>query len=156
MLIRVLLLLIGCVLGLAKTNLPEIQLASASGKNDTRPFSIKVLKMVCIDQPYNYTLLHTCKVKIARNQPAKLYLVLEILRPANALFMSYILNYKYNTYRPLLFDDSFNFCSFMSEQGSGINMLMNFMYKIASSQIKWLHKCPYVVSTFRICMYKPF
>lgn len=140
-------LLLGLTLTLmVNSNMPDVEVATLSGKNSSRPFTIKVLKMICVNQPYSYTVVKTCKVKLARNQPAKLNLAFDILRPANSLFLSYVLNYKYNTYKPLLFDDSFDMCRFMAEEGTGTNVLMNFMYKIATSQITWLHKCPYVVS----------
>ncbi|KAL9696494.1 hypothetical protein quinque_016073 [Culex quinquefasciatus] len=135
-------LLLGLSVTLANSNMPDLEVAT--GKNSSRPFTIKVLKMICVNQPYGYTVVKTCKAKLARNQPTKLNLAFDIQRPANSLFLSYVLNYKYTTYRPLLFDDSFDMCRFMAEQGGGTNVLMNFMYKIATSQITWLHKCPYI------------
>lgn len=124
----------------------DIDFSIVGDKNISRPFTLKVLRMICPDQPYDYTVVKTCKAKLTRNQPTKLHLALDIQRPANKLFLSYVLNYKYNTYKPLLFDDSFDLCRFMAEKGTGNNLLMNFMYRIAKSQISWLHKCPYEVS----------
>ncbi|XP_065095375.1 uncharacterized protein LOC135717306 [Ochlerotatus camptorhynchus] len=138
--IQVVLILTVVRLGFAQK---DLDFSSIGGKNTSRPFTIKVLKMICPDQPYGYTVVKTCKAKLARNQPTKLNMAVDIQRPANKLFLSYVLNYKYNTYKPLLFDDSFDLCRFMLEQGTGNNLLMNFMYQVAKSQISWLHKCPY-------------
>ncbi|XP_050090974.1 uncharacterized protein LOC126574683 [Anopheles aquasalis] len=81
--------------------------------NNTKAYSFKITKYVCIGTPYKRTTLHYCKTVLQRNQPAKLTVSLSAPEILNYVMAKIKVYYKFNTYQPFLFDLEQEACEYI-------------------------------------------
>ncbi|XP_058817863.1 uncharacterized protein LOC131681169 [Topomyia yanbarensis] len=115
-------------------------------RNQTRPYTVRVSKLLCTDQPYKHVEVHVCNVKLQRNKPAVFNLHFTVLKPANFVRFMITMNYKYNTYTPFLEKLDFELCSYIANDWKkGTNKMADLFLELATAQIEWIKKCPYYV-----------
>lgn len=76
-------------------------------------FTIRITKFVCLDMPYQRTLVHHCRTILRRNQPTMLSLYATVPEVVNYMNVTVVVEYKFSTYRPFLFDAQVEGCEFL-------------------------------------------
>uniref|UniRef100_A0A182W836 Spaetzle domain-containing protein n=1 Tax=Anopheles minimus TaxID=112268 RepID=A0A182W836_9DIPT len=61
-----------------------------------KPFQLRIVKILCMDQPYKHTIVHHCKTVVRRNQPTLLNLSVTIPEVINFGYINIKIEYKFN------------------------------------------------------------
>uniref|UniRef100_A0A182K8P3 MD-2-related lipid-recognition domain-containing protein n=1 Tax=Anopheles christyi TaxID=43041 RepID=A0A182K8P3_9DIPT len=116
-------------------------------KNLTRPFKIKVHRVVCIDTPYEETILHECRTIFRRNQRPLLSVSLEVPKMYDYLMIHFQLYYKFTTYQTFLIDTKAEGCNLMRDHKS--DPKLNYMYGVLNDMMSPIvHPCPFGNRTY--------
>ncbi|EAU77827.1 AGAP012562-PA, partial [Anopheles gambiae str. PEST] len=112
--------------------------------NSSRPFQLRLVKMLCIDQPYTRAILHHCKTVLRRNQPTLLNLSLTIPEVITKCFVSLKIEYKFNLYQPFLFDTMIEACQFLRLRP--VDPLSTYLYNVFEETLPMVVRpCPHGV-----------
>ena len=116
--------------------------------NSSRPFQLRLVKMLCIEQPYTRAILHHCKTVLRRNQPTLLNLSLTIPEVITKCFVSLKIEYKFNLYQPFLFNAMVEGCQFLRKRPD--DPLSTYLYNIFEETLPMVVRpCPHGVSIWR-------
>ncbi|XP_052873371.1 uncharacterized protein LOC128278680 [Anopheles cruzii] len=78
--------------------------------------TLRLTKFVCVDAPYQRTVLHCCKTIPRRNQSATLNVSLTVPEVINIVYFVAQLDYKYTTWQPLLLNFRTEGCAFITKK----------------------------------------
>uniref|UniRef100_A0A182RQI5 Uncharacterized protein n=2 Tax=Anopheles funestus TaxID=62324 RepID=A0A182RQI5_ANOFN len=118
----------------------------ADTKNATRPFSLHIKRLVCIDAPYTESTLQECRAILRRNQTSLLRVMVVVPKVYNYAMLQFRLHYKYTTYQPFLIDGTVEACSYLRKPNHDptVNYVHNVMIEMLPSL---LYPCPHGVIT---------
>uniref|UniRef100_A0A1I8JW71 MD-2-related lipid-recognition domain-containing protein n=1 Tax=Anopheles quadriannulatus TaxID=34691 RepID=A0A1I8JW71_ANOQN len=118
-------------------------------KNETRPFQLQVMRLVCLDLPYEETVLTLCRAFLRRNQPTLLRVTLEVPGLYNYVLLQFRLHYKFRTYQPFLIDGEIDICTFVKE--SKLDPVPSYIYSVMQEVAPDLSApCPLGNKTFNV------
>uniref|UniRef100_A0A182W0R5 MD-2-related lipid-recognition domain-containing protein n=1 Tax=Anopheles minimus TaxID=112268 RepID=A0A182W0R5_9DIPT len=116
-------------------------------KNVTRPFSLRVVKLLCINQPYEETVVKECRVILRRNERSLICVSIYVPKVYHQLFIQFRLHYKFTTYKPLLIDGEIELCSY--SRGPKKNPLENYVLGVMQEMLpNTVHPCPHGNKTY--------
>lgn len=118
-------------------------------KNDTRPFTIHVMRLLCVDMPYVETTVHECRVILRRNQRSLMSVSVYVPKLYNYLLLQVRLYYKFTTYQPLLLDVDFEGCSYVRQpvNDRNIDYFYRMLYNLLPGMV---YPCPHGVSVIAL------
>uniref|UniRef100_A0A182RWY9 Uncharacterized protein n=1 Tax=Anopheles funestus TaxID=62324 RepID=A0A182RWY9_ANOFN len=117
--------------------------------NSSRSFQLRLLKILCVDQPYKRTIVHYCKTVLRRNQPTLLNISITIPEVFNICYVTIKIEYKFNEYQPFLFDTRLEGCKFLREKP--IDPLSLYLYGIFKETLPMVvTPCPHGNRTYDI------
>ncbi|XP_035776442.1 uncharacterized protein LOC118458258 [Anopheles albimanus] len=113
--------------------------------NNTKAYTIKITKYLCVGTPYQRSTLHYCKTVLQRNRPAKLNVSLSVQETLNYVWVTVKLYYKFKTFQPLLIDMEQEGCEYVRNRP--IIPLTDYIYDIFKKTVPDLSTpCPHGVS----------
>uniref|UniRef100_A0A182W0R4 Uncharacterized protein n=1 Tax=Anopheles minimus TaxID=112268 RepID=A0A182W0R4_9DIPT len=116
-------------------------------QNDTRPFTIRVTRLNCINMPYEETVVKECRIILRRNERSLLCVSVYVPKVYNYVLIQYKLYYKFTTYKPLLIDGHAEVCSYM--RGPRVNPLKNYILAVMKELLpNTVHPCPHGNKTY--------
>uniref|UniRef100_A0A4Y0BFR2 Uncharacterized protein n=1 Tax=Anopheles funestus TaxID=62324 RepID=A0A4Y0BFR2_ANOFN len=116
-------------------------------KNKTRPFTIRVTRLVCINMPYEETVVKECRAILRRNQRSLICVTIDVPKVYNYIMLQFRLYYKFTTFQPLLIDGQYEVCSYM--RGFNSNPLDNYMYEVLKDLLpNTVYPCPHGNKTY--------
>uniref|UniRef100_A0A182W835 MD-2-related lipid-recognition domain-containing protein n=1 Tax=Anopheles minimus TaxID=112268 RepID=A0A182W835_9DIPT len=123
-----------------------IQVACAESEKN---YDVKVTKFMCIDTPYQRSVLHYCKTIVRRNRPTLLNLSLTVPESFDYVMLKVSAEYKFTTFRPLLFDLEIEGCEFLSSKAR--DPASAIAYSVVFEKYKNIAKpCPHGNRTYNI------
>ncbi|XP_052889736.1 uncharacterized protein LOC128298046 [Anopheles moucheti] len=123
-----------------------IQQFSATSDKD---YDLKITKFVCLDTPYQRSVLHYCKTVVRRNRPTILNLSITIPESFDFLKIQFSIEYKFTTFRPFLFDLENEACEFLSSTVR--DPASEIAYKVVFEKYRNIAKpCPHGNRTYSI------
>uniref|UniRef100_A0A182R5B0 Uncharacterized protein n=1 Tax=Anopheles funestus TaxID=62324 RepID=A0A182R5B0_ANOFN len=126
-----------------------VYLNSGVKDNVTRPYQLRLVKVLCVDQPYKRTIVHYCKTVPRRNQLTLFNLSVFIPDVLNKVFVSLKVEFKYNQYQPFLFDTRVEACQFLRDKP--IDPLSLYLYNLFEESVPTiLTPCPHGNRTYDI------
>uniref|UniRef100_A0A182YDZ5 MD-2-related lipid-recognition domain-containing protein n=1 Tax=Anopheles stephensi TaxID=30069 RepID=A0A182YDZ5_ANOST len=117
--------------------------------NSSRPFQLRLMKILCVDQPYNRSVVHYCKTVLRRNQPTMLNISITIPFVIDFCYITIKIDYKFNEYQPFLFNARAEGCQFLRERP--VDPLSLYLYNIFAESLPTLVRpCPHGNRTYDI------
>lgn len=116
--------------------------------NETKPFILRVTKIICKGYPTAYFLLHQCRIQLKRNSPPLVVKRATMVKPIESAFLHVTLYYRFSgNYRPLLVDMELDACqyvqSFLTIGNKSDDKFGPFMYQNIVDQMPWKGPCPW-------------
>ncbi|XP_065089018.1 uncharacterized protein LOC135710381 [Ochlerotatus camptorhynchus] len=118
-----------------------------SGFLDYRPFTVRTTKFLCTGQPYKYSRVDKCSIKLYRNGSSSLSFRGTVLKPFKPVYGTIKIWYKsnVNVWRPMLgIDDRGDICEFFNKNDQQLNP-MHRLYRRSLSLMfpNSTFQCPY-------------
>uniref|UniRef100_A0A182YDZ4 Uncharacterized protein n=1 Tax=Anopheles stephensi TaxID=30069 RepID=A0A182YDZ4_ANOST len=104
---------------------------------------------MCLDTPYQRSVLHYCKTIARRNRPTILNLSITIPESFDYVKMRFSTEYKFSTFRPFLFDLEKEACEFLSSKSR--DPASEIAFKVVFEKFRSIAKpCPHGNRTYNI------
>lgn len=128
----------------------SLDLLDPPHSNSTRPFMVRLTKLLCNNQPYKNTEVHICSMKFRRSKPPCYNLHLTFTKPTESFHLHFVVYFKYNTYRQVLPPLDFDMCKYLAvEKGKGTNKLGDMIFRFLKKQFDSITRCPLYVPHWR-------
>uniref|UniRef100_A0A4Y0BEG1 MD-2-related lipid-recognition domain-containing protein n=1 Tax=Anopheles funestus TaxID=62324 RepID=A0A4Y0BEG1_ANOFN len=85
-------------------------------RNETKPYTFKILKYICVGTPYKRSRLNYCKTILRRNKPTLLNVSVTVPEVLNYIWVVVKVHYKFSTYQPFLIDMEEEACGYMKNR----------------------------------------
>uniref|UniRef100_A0A182W0R3 MD-2-related lipid-recognition domain-containing protein n=1 Tax=Anopheles minimus TaxID=112268 RepID=A0A182W0R3_9DIPT len=85
-------------------------------RNETKPYTFKILKYICIGTPYKRSRLNYCKTVLRRNKPTLLNVSVTVPEVLNYIWVEVKVHYKFSTYQPFLIDMEQEACGYIKHR----------------------------------------
>ncbi|XP_053667464.1 uncharacterized protein LOC128717816 [Anopheles marshallii] len=120
---------------------------ASSIKNETRPFSIRVTRVMCIDTPYEESELLECRVILRRKQRSLISVSMYVPKVYNFMWLQFRLHYKFTTFQPFLMEGEIEVCTYLKRPQ--LNPLYNYMHGMLKDLLpSTVHPCPHGNKTY--------
>ncbi|XP_055601115.1 uncharacterized protein LOC129749974 [Uranotaenia lowii] len=87
----------------------------------------RVTKIICADQPYKYTLVHKCFLKVVRNSPTEMTILAELIEPQPVALFRFDVYYKLTSYQKFSsFDFDVDLCKYYKDGMRSDNFIVNY------------------------------
>uniref|UniRef100_A0A182FBK0 Uncharacterized protein n=1 Tax=Anopheles albimanus TaxID=7167 RepID=A0A182FBK0_ANOAL len=127
----------------------KIQTFLIKSSQQEAKFTIRITKFVCLDMPYQRTLVHHCRTILRRNQPTMLSLYATVPEVVNYMNVTVVVEYKFSTYRPFLFDTQVEGCEFLRTKTR--DPASEMVYKNVFQNLPdFMQPCPHGNRSYRI------
>lgn len=127
-------------------NLPELTIFS----NDTKEFSMRVSRYVCIETPYQRSHLNYCRSQLRRNQPTLFNISVHVPERLDYMYIQVKTYYKYNTFQTFPVEVIVEVCSFLRNPSSDV-ISRHVLSVLIELMPAYAHHCPHGVSIIKLC-----
>uniref|UniRef100_A0A182RQI4 Secreted protein n=1 Tax=Anopheles funestus TaxID=62324 RepID=A0A182RQI4_ANOFN len=125
----------------------EVVANEAELKNKSRPFTIRVTRLLCINTPYEETVVKECRAILRRNQRSLMCVTVVAPKVYNYVMLQFRLHYKFTTFQPLLIDGQAEVCSYLRNPKR--DPLNTYMYEVLKKLMpNTVYPCPHGNKTY--------
>uniref|UniRef100_A0A182VPM4 Uncharacterized protein n=1 Tax=Anopheles minimus TaxID=112268 RepID=A0A182VPM4_9DIPT len=116
-------------------------------KNVTRPFTVRVTRLICINIPYEETVVKECRVILRRNERSLIGVSVYAPKVYNFVRLQFRLHYKFTTFQPFMIDGEVEICAYL--QRPTIDPLFNYVHGITKELFpSMVHPSPHGNKTY--------
>uniref|UniRef100_A0A182Q6T7 Uncharacterized protein n=1 Tax=Anopheles farauti TaxID=69004 RepID=A0A182Q6T7_9DIPT len=126
-------------------DLPELTVFS----NETKDFSLRVLRYVCIEAPYERSVLNYCRTHLRRNQPTLFNLSIQVDDVLNELYIHMKTYYKYKSFQTFPIDVVVEVCSFLRNPTKDV-ISRHVLSVLIELMPQYAHHCPHGNTTYNV------
>uniref|UniRef100_A0A182P3T3 MD-2-related lipid-recognition domain-containing protein n=1 Tax=Anopheles epiroticus TaxID=199890 RepID=A0A182P3T3_9DIPT len=114
-----------------------------------KPYSIKIIKYLCVGTPYQRSSINYCKTIVRRNKPTILNVSVVVPEVLNYIWVKVKVFYKFSTYQPFLIDAEQEGCEYIRNRP--LIPLADYIYEIVQQSVPDLSTpCPHGNRTYNI------
>ncbi|XP_035782098.1 uncharacterized protein LOC118461178 [Anopheles albimanus] len=126
-------------------NLPELTIFS----NDTKEFSMRVSRYVCIETPYQRSHLNYCRSQLRRNQPTLFNISVHVPERLDYMYIQVKTFYKYNTFQTFPVEVIVEVCSFLRNPSPDV-ISRHVLSVLIELMPAYAHHCPHGNVTYNV------
>uniref|UniRef100_A0A182N6F6 Uncharacterized protein n=1 Tax=Anopheles dirus TaxID=7168 RepID=A0A182N6F6_9DIPT len=120
--------------------------------NESKEFSLRVLRYVCTEGPYERSVINYCKTQLRRNKPTLFKLSVYVEEVLNEVYIHMKTYYKYRTFQIFPIDVVVEVCSFLRNPTKDV-ISRHVLSVLIELMPEYAHHCPHGNTTYNVLIW---
>ncbi|XP_050088194.1 uncharacterized protein LOC126572708 [Anopheles aquasalis] len=117
--------------------------------NDTKEFTMRVSRYVCVETPYQRSHLNYCRSQLRRNQPTLFNISVHVPERLDYMYIQVKTYYKYNTFQTFPVEVVVEVCSFLRNPSPDV-ISRHILSVLIELMPAYAHHCPHGNVTYNV------